>query len=126
MLGNSKFIFGTSSSILRSETVKEASMAEKKFEARGKSLIWTKNSRGPKIDPCDMPDEIRVVVEVRPFTKTLCFLLLRYDLNQLIWEFWIPWYDNLDDDIECLTLSKALRRLRNIVRLAWLPVDQEM
>ena len=52
-------------------------------QKRNKKL---KNSRCPKIDPCGMPEEICVVVEVTPFPKTLnCFFfLLRYDLNQLI------------------------------------------
>ena len=63
---------------------------EKKSEDWVKSFIYIKNNNGPKIDPWGTPEEIGMVPEMLPFTKTLCFLLLRYDLNQSIWGFWMP------------------------------------
>ena len=47
-----------------------------------RSLIYMRNSRGPRTDPCGTPCLMYVDSDVTPLMETHCLLSVRYDLNQ--------------------------------------------
>ena len=50
-----------------------------------KSLMYIKNRRGPKTDPCGTPYLRLCPTELRPFIMTNCFLLERLEENHNYW-----------------------------------------
>ena len=52
------------------------------FEVFDKSLIYSKNNRGPRMDPWGTPQVIERESELWPFIHTNCSLLDRYEWNQ--------------------------------------------
>jgi len=56
----------------------------------GKSLIYRIKSKGPRIEPCDTPDETGDQSEAQPFITTRCLLVVRNEENQLSMEPLIP------------------------------------
>ena len=56
--------------------VSSAYMEEFKFDiASGRSLIYMRNRRGPRHDPCGTPIVISLTFESVPLTLQNCFLL---------------------------------------------------
>ena len=51
--------------------------------AFGRLLMYTLNSKGPKMLPCGTPSVMVCGSDNSPFIKTLCCLWARYDLNHL-------------------------------------------
>ena len=51
--------------------------------AFGRLLIYTLNSKGPKMLPCGTPSVMACGSDNSPFIITLCCLSVRYDLNHL-------------------------------------------
>ena len=61
-----------------------SSANRKKFrvsEIFGRPLIYIKNNRGPRTEPCGTPQEMGYKSEDSPLKYTYCFLPLRYDWN---------------------------------------------
>merc|ERR1712074_388886 len=75
------------------DVYREASSAKSSFltlfsvelTCRGKSFIYNRNKRGPRIDPWGTPVATICFFDFCPFTKTYWFLLDRYEENSS-WE----------------------------------------
>lgn len=50
----------------------------------GKSLMNNKNNSGPSIEPCGTPHVTVLSVDITLLIETTCFLLVKYERNQLI------------------------------------------
>ena len=66
-----------SSYIIAIKEISSANSFGLQIRCSGRSLINTRNKRGPKTDPSGTPDLIGLQDELAPFIITLCFLLLR-------------------------------------------------
>ena len=64
--------------------------------ALGMSLTKSKNSKGPKIDPCGTPDVTGRKSDDSLSITTLCLLPDKYDLNQANKDPPIPKYSSLN------------------------------
>ena len=53
------------------------------LQTAGKSLMKMRNNSGPKTEPCGTPHITSSTSDDAPFTSTYCFLLVKYDWNQL-------------------------------------------
>ena len=49
----------------------------------GRTFIYIRNNKGPKIELCGTSHLIGSHLDAMPQNSTRCFLSLRYDLNQL-------------------------------------------
>ena len=83
-----------------------------------KSLIYIRNRRGPKTDPCGTPADMFSQLDEQPFKITLCFLPSKKLLRILKDSPSIPFAINLVFNPSCHTLSKALDKSRKRARVS--------
>lgn len=69
-------------SIFRKILLSSANNELDEVKMSGKSLIKSKNKRGPSIDPCGTPDVGEKLSDLPPPITTHCVLPKRYDRNQ--------------------------------------------
>ena len=81
------------------------------------SLIYNKNSIGPRTEPCGIPDVTSVMSDRAPLTETRCLRFDRKDVIQLCVLPVIPYEVRLDRRRLCGTLSKALAKSRRIASI---------
>ena len=80
----------------------------------GKSLMYTRNNRGPRTVPCGTPEDTGIEEEQTPF-RTTC-----WDLFSKNWPIhwctlpWIPYHWSLYSSLWCGTVSKALAKSRQL------------
>ena len=62
------------------------------FTELGKSLIYSRNNKGPSTDPCGTPILTVLHTDLVPFISTSWDLSVKYDLNQLLFQsFCVPY-----------------------------------
>ena len=79
------------------------------------SLIYSKKTIGPRIDPWGTPKVIGLKEEDELLIITLCTQSLRYNANQLLVLALIPRWFNFAKRILWFTVSNALLKSRNTV-----------
>jgi len=65
-----------------SDGVSSAKILQKKLEDSGRSLIYNKNSTGPRVEPCGTPQVICILSDWTSFAKTNCCLFFKYDVKK--------------------------------------------
>ena len=89
--------------------------------ALGISLIKSKNSKGPKIEPCWAPDVTGRKSDDPLSITTLCLLLINnYDLNQANKDPPMQRHSSLNRSFSWDTRSKALEKSRQIASICCL------
>ena len=107
-----KFIFSTAG---KSETWSAKSLKFVVWPSE-RSLIYIKNNKGPRIDPCGTPDSILDHEDSGPFNTTLCFLKFKKSVRVLKRLPDMPFCFNLKIRPLRHTLSKALDMSKNTDR----------
>ena len=85
------------------------------FKQFGKSFTYSENNIGPKLEPCRTPQEIVRRFDVVWLTLHICFLFVKYVLNQFKVLPIQPNFTNFSVKILLSTQSKAFFKSRNII-----------
>ena len=80
-------------------------------------LMYSKQSIGPRTEPCGTPDVTSVMSNRAPLTETRCLRFDRKDVIQFCVLPVIPYELSLDRSGLCGTLSKALAKSRRIASI---------
>ena len=84
----------------------------------GRSLIYIRNSKGPRFEPCGTPQYISVsLYTVLLLILQICFLSCKYDWNHCRAVPRIPQRSSLDKSILWSTVSNAFLRSRKTTPL---------
>ena len=78
------------------------------------SLIYTRNNRGPRMDPCGTPEETVDQAEEWPSTRTLCWRFVRKALIRLSTLPRTPTLSSFMHSFLCGTVSNAFEKSRTI------------
>ena len=96
--------------------VSSANKRANNLEAKGRSLIYRRKRRGPRIEPCGTPSITSVSKLFLPCKETNCFLSDKYDLNQSNSLPRMPYFSSFDKRIVWSQQSKAFFKSQNIAR----------
>ncbi len=85
------------------------------FKQFGKSFTYSRNNIGPRLEPCGTPQETVRHFDVVWLTLHICFLFVKYDLNQFKVLPTQPNFFNFSIKIAWSTQSNAFFKSRNIM-----------